>query len=148
MDDLDRRILHHLQQDARNNTNTEISERVGVAPSTVGNRIRALEADGVIRGYKPVIDYERAGFPLRVLFMCSAPIPDRRALVEAAYDIPGVVNVKELMEGDQNIHVEVVGESNDDVTRVATDIDALEITIRREVLVKDESLRPASIFED
>ncbi|MBS7659657.1 AsnC family transcriptional regulator, partial [Candidatus Bathyarchaeota archaeon] len=60
LDDLDIRILKALQEDARQ-TYTVIGQRLGVAHSTVYDRIRKLEAQGVIKGYTALIDYEKAG---------------------------------------------------------------------------------------
>lgn len=147
LDDIDRQILYLLQQDARNNTNAAISEKTGVSASTVGNRIKRLEVDGIVRGYHPEIDYDRAGFSLRVLFICTASIAERSELIEQTLDIQGVVNVRELMTGEENIHVEVVGRRNEDITRVATQIDDLGISISEEILVKNEYPQPASVFD-
>lgn len=146
IDDVDRRILHVIQEDARNNTNAEISERVGVSPSTVGNRIKRLESDGIIKGYKPDIDYDRAEFPLRVLFVCTTSITERADLIGRAREVPGVVNIKELMTGRENVHIEVVGSANEDITRAARAIDALGLSINEEILVKNEYPQPASVF--
>lgn len=148
MDEIDRQILYRLQDDARNNTNAEISNSVGVSPSTVGKRIKQLETDGVIRGYKPQIDYDQAGFPLHVLFICTASISDRSKLIKKAQEVPGVVNVRELMTGEENIHIEVVGRNNEDITRWATAIDDLGIAIKDEILVKNDCPCPARVFND
>lgn len=50
MDELDSAILGELQNDARQ-TNRELARRLGVAPSTALERVRALERRNVIRGY-------------------------------------------------------------------------------------------------
>lgn len=147
LDDVDREIIHLLQEDARNNTNAEISDRVGVSPSTVGNRIKRLEDSGIIRGYPPEIDYDRAALPLHVLFVCTARIADRSAAIDRVLEVPGVVSVMELMTGERNLQIEVVGRSNDDVTRLATTIDDLGVTISEEILVKNEYTPPASVFD-
>jgi DNA-binding Lrp family transcriptional regulator len=47
----------------------EIAEEVDVSASTVRNRIDRLEEAGVIEGYYPKINYERANFPLHVLLL-------------------------------------------------------------------------------
>lgn len=146
-DDIDRQILFFLQEDARNNTNTQISERIGVSPSTVGNRINRLESVGVIKGYQPDIDYDVIDFPLRVLFICTTSITERSNLVEQARELRGVVRIRELMTGTENVHIEVVGGHNADITRLATAIDDLGITINEEILVKNEYPQPASIFK-
>lgn len=148
LDEVDRRILYLLQKDARNFTNTQIGERVGVSPSTVGKRIKRLEASGIVKGYNPDIDYDRADFPLRVLFVCTASIADRSDHVEQVLELRGVVNVKELMTGEENVHIEVVGSHNEDITRLATAIDELGIAISEEILVKNDYPRPASVFGD
>ena len=147
LDEIDRQILYLLQEDARNNTNTEIAEQVGVSPSTVGKRINRLETTGTIKGYNPDIDYELADYPLRVLFICSTSITERSDLLEQVREIRGVVNVKELMTGQENVHIEVVGSHNEDITRLATTIDDLGITINEEILVKNEYPQPASVFK-
>lgn len=145
-DDVDARILYLLQEDARNNTNAAISERVGVSASTVGNRIQRLEDSGVLGGYYPDIDYAQAGFPLHVLFICTVPITTREDFVADVRDLPGVIKVQELMTGDRNIHVEVVGTEPEDVTRMATAIDSLGVQVNEEVLVKQEVHLPANVF--
>lgn len=148
LDEIDRQILYLLQEDARNNTNTEIGEQVGVSPSTVGKRINRLETAGIIKGYNPDIDYDLADYPLRVLFLCSTAITDRSSLIDQVRELRGVVNVKELMTGRDNVHIEVVGSHNEDITRLATAIDDIGLTLNEEILVKNEYLQPASIFKD
>lgn len=146
LDPVDRAILFALQEDARNNTNATISDRVDVSASTIGKRIKRLEERGVIRGYRPEIDYEEAGCPLNVLLVCRAPITDRRDLVKQSLEIPGVVNARELMTGEGNVHLQVVGADSDDITEIARKVDGLGLTILEESLVKTEFHRPSSRF--
>lgn len=146
VDHVDKEILHLLQEDARNRSNSEIAETVGISPSTVSKRIDKLETSGVIKGYTPDIDYDVAGYPLRVLFICRALITDRGDLVQEVLDLPGVVNAKELMTGNYNLHIEVVGQTNEDITDLAFSISELGISVGEEVLVKNEYPKPASVF--
>lgn len=60
MDDIDRRILAELQIDARR-SNKDLALACGVSPSTMLHRMRALEADGAIRGYHADIAPEALG---------------------------------------------------------------------------------------
>lgn len=147
LDEVDREILFMLQEDARNHSNADISKAVGVSASTVGKRIKELENNGIIQGYYPIIDYDQAEIPLRVLFICTTSITDRANHIEEALDLRGVVNVRELMTGERNVLIEVVGRANEDITRLATAIDDLGIRINEEILVKNEYPRPASVFE-
>lgn len=55
MDEVDSAIVRHLQEDARQ-SNREIAEKIGIAPSTCLERTRLLRQRGVIRGYHAEID--------------------------------------------------------------------------------------------
>ena len=148
LDDLDHAILYELQRDARNNTNADIAEAVDVSPSTVGKRISRLEDDGVIKGYRPEIDYERAGFPLHVVFVCTTSITDREALIEEALAVDTVVNVQEMMTGERNVLIEVVARTNEAVTEAGRSIDDLGFTVTDEILKRAEYPQPSVVFAD
>ncbi|WP_405010814.1 Lrp/AsnC family transcriptional regulator [Kitasatospora sp. NBC_01539] len=60
MDRTDRRILHELQQDGRL-TNAELASRVDLTPSPCLRRVRQLEQDGVITGYRALLDGAAVG---------------------------------------------------------------------------------------
>ena len=66
VDELDLRIISLLQKNARLSFR-EIARELDVAVGTVYNRIKKLEEEGVIRGYAPVLDYEKLGFGLTAL---------------------------------------------------------------------------------
>jgi Lrp/AsnC family leucine-responsive transcriptional regulator len=59
LDPVDRQILALLQDNARI-PQAEIARTVGLAPSAVLERIRKLEARGVVRDYVTVLDPERS----------------------------------------------------------------------------------------
>jgi len=61
LDELDLDILRHLNQDARKSYR-DIAREVKASISTVSNRIRRLESEGIITGYAPLIDETRMGF--------------------------------------------------------------------------------------
>lgn len=147
LDEVDRAILHALQEDARQNTNAAISERVSVSASTVGKRISRMEDAGIVRGYQPDIDYEKAGFPIQVLFICTAAIAEREALIKKTLGLDGIINVRELMTGERNVHILVIGSSNDDITRIAHKLDNMGYTVNDEILMRDEYNKPSIQFE-
>ncbi len=64
MDTTDLRIIEALQQNGRR-TNAELAREIGVAPSTMLDRIRRLEERGVLRGYHADVDPESIGLPLQ-----------------------------------------------------------------------------------
>jgi DNA-binding Lrp family transcriptional regulator len=146
IDDVDRAILHALQEDARNMSSGDIAERTGTSDSTVRKRIRRLESEDVIRGYGADVDYRRSGFPLRMLLFCTASIPERGDLVPEILAIEGVVSVQELVTGEENLLVTVVGESDDDITPVARELVAMGVTVSDEVLVRSHESTPFGRF--
>lgn len=66
MDDKDRRILALLESDARLGY-SDIGAAVGLAGSSVHDRVRKLERRGVIKGYRAEVDLEAAGLPITAI---------------------------------------------------------------------------------
>lgn len=147
IDEVDRAIIYELQADARHNTNAAISDRVGVSASTVGKRISRLEDRGILKGYYPEINYEEAGFPLHVLLVCTAPIADRAALIDDTLGIEGVLNIRELMTGEENVHIRVIGTVKEDITHIAQTLDNLGYSVTDEILLREEYNLPSVRFD-
>ncbi|GGO54406.1 Lrp/AsnC family transcriptional regulator [Streptomyces lasiicapitis] len=97
MDRIDRDILRELQNDGRL-SNQELAQRVGLSASPCLRRVRQLEQDGVIRGYRAVVDPEAVGRGFEVLV--SIEVRRDRATVEAfeaaLQDIPDVIEAYRL----------------------------------------------------
>ncbi len=146
LDNVDRGILYHLQRDARNTTTDEMAETVGVSASTIRNRIKALEDDGIIKGYHPEIDYEAANLPLRVLFVCTAPATNQSEFVQQMLEIQGVVDVREMLVGRRNIYVEVVGTSTKDITRITDTLHDSGVTIDSSEIMRERHMQPFDHF--
>jgi Lrp/AsnC family leucine-responsive transcriptional regulator len=97
MDAKDRKILALLEGDARL-TYAQIAERVGLAPSSVHDRVRKLESSGAIRGYRAEVAYEAAGLPISAIVSLAlrpaspTDIPAKVAefpLVQTCYSVAG-----------------------------------------------------------
>jgi len=80
MDAIDRRILRELQADGRL-TNQELAARVGLTPSPCLRRVRQLEDDGVILGYRAVVDPVAVGRGFEVF--ASVEVRRDRSSVDA-----------------------------------------------------------------
>ncbi|MCQ8771562.1 Lrp/AsnC family transcriptional regulator [Streptomyces sp. KLMMK] len=97
MDGIDRNILRELQNDGRL-TIQELAHRVGLTPSPCMRRVRQLEQDGVIQGYRAVINPEAVGRSFEVLV--SIEVKRDREAVEAfeaaLQDIPDVIEAYRL----------------------------------------------------
>jgi DNA-binding Lrp family transcriptional regulator len=63
IDAYDRKMLALLQEDARL-TNADLSERINLSASQCSRRRQRLEEDGLIAGYRAVLDREKLGFGL------------------------------------------------------------------------------------
>jgi DNA-binding Lrp family transcriptional regulator len=146
IDDVDRAIIHALQEDARNMSSGDIAERTGTSDSTVRKRIQRLESDGVLKGYSAEVDYQRSGYPLRMLLFCTASIPERGGLIPEILALDGVVSVQELVTGKQNLLVTAVGESDSDITPVAQALLDMGLTVADEVLVRSHETTPFGEF--
>ena len=147
LDSTDRAILYLLQKEDRTRlTHSEIGERIGVSSSTVSNRLQELEERGILQGHRPVIDYESADIPHHLLFVCTAPIADRGSVCEEAIDVGSVVNVRELLTGTRNLHVEVVATDSAEIERVAEELDALGLEIEHSEILRREFDQPFDQF--
>lgn len=142
LDDIDRSVLYLLQQDARGTTAQEIADQVGVSASTVRNRIDDLEADGIIRGYHPEIDYEAANLPFQVSFVVSVPPAELTDYSEQIRAIQGVIDVREMLTGRRNIHVDVVGTSTSEIARITDAIHNLGAEIESSDMMRQRHVQP------
>ncbi|QLD90306.1 AsnC family transcriptional regulator [Natronomonas salina] len=146
LDEIDRRIIYELMRDARNTSAPTIADAVNVSPGTIRNRIHQLEDHGIIRGYTAGIDFEQAEGHLTNLYVCNAPISERKSLAREASVVPGVINVRELMTGRRNLHIMAVGENTEALRRVTRALSQLGIEIEDETLVEAETDSPYSSF--
>ncbi|WP_120245224.1 Lrp/AsnC family transcriptional regulator [Halopiger aswanensis] len=146
LDRTDMAILHVLQDDARNITTEAIGDRVGLAASTVANRIADLEESGVIEGYMPIIDHETAGFEHRMLLVGTIEDADREDVVDQVSAIENVVSVTVLMVDEDNVHVELVSQSQDRTERVADELNDIGIEISKTGVITAQRDRPFNHF--
>ena len=63
LDDLDRRLLAHLQDDARI-TSVELAGRLNLSAPGLQKRVRKLEQRGVIKGYATLVNRQAVGLDL------------------------------------------------------------------------------------
>jgi Lrp/AsnC family leucine-responsive transcriptional regulator len=65
LDTFDRRIIAALQEDGRL-SNVELAERIGLSPSPCLRRVKRLEREGYIDGYRAVLQRKRIGLGFTV----------------------------------------------------------------------------------
>ena len=112
LDAIDRKILIHLQSDART-TNQHLSQAVGLSPSPCLRRVRQLEDEGVITGYAALVSPEAVGLPVSAFVHVRLRSQDDRNLAEFESAIVAFPEVMEcyLMSGDNDYQLRVVVES-------------------------------------
>lgn len=146
IDNVDKGIIYLLQQDARKRTVADIGEKVGVSSSTVTNRIDRLEERGVIKGYHTIIDYAEAGLGHHLLVTATVPLSEREELIDDIMEVSGVVRVRELLTNSENLSLELVGETQDDIEESLGDLDALGVHLDRMEIMKQEHAKPYNHF--
>jgi len=109
MDDTDRAILRHLQADGRL-PNAALAERVHLSPSPCLRRLKRLEDDGTIRGYRAILDRRRIGLGLTAFVEIKVSGQSRRRadeLEKAIAEIDEIIACY-IVAGDADFMLEVV----------------------------------------
>lgn len=109
LDQTDRDILFHLQQDGRL-TNVELARRVGLTPPPCLRRVRRLEETGVIAGYRARISPEAAGLGLEVIVSIEVSVSDLKTLEGLETTIAAYGEVVEFRRlfGNPDYHLRVL----------------------------------------
>jgi DNA-binding Lrp family transcriptional regulator len=109
LDETDRKILRILQSDSRL-TNTELSERVMLSPTPCLRRVKRLEAEGYIQGYRAKIDRNKLGLAVMVFVQITLDQQVESALEvfeDAIHKRPEILSCY-LMTGDADYLLQVV----------------------------------------
>jgi DNA-binding Lrp family transcriptional regulator len=101
MDAIDRKILSELQRDGRV-TLTELADRVQLSVSPCHRRLRRLESDGTIRGYRAVIDPAAIGLGFEVIVHVTMDREDAATIANFEEELAKVPEVRhaERLFGD------------------------------------------------
>jgi DNA-binding Lrp family transcriptional regulator len=148
VDNIDRKILALLQEDGRL-TVTDLAARVGLSLSPCHRRLRELERDGTIRGYRAVVDADAVGLKFQALMFVTMRQEDRDTLLafEAAVaGIPNVVQAQRLF-GDPDYLLRIVTadlaayqQLEDDTLAALPGIQRLNSTLVMKHVVNDRPL--------
>jgi Lrp/AsnC family leucine-responsive transcriptional regulator len=94
MDRIDRKILRELQEDGRL-TNADLAARVSLTPSPCLRRVRQLEQDDVIRGYRAVLDPAALGRGFQSFATVVMRYEDHETIAEFERQVAGLPEVIE-----------------------------------------------------
>jgi len=123
MDSKDRKILSRLMENARV-PKTKIAESLGVSETAVRKRITNLEREGVILGYRVMVNYKRANMFASITGIDVGP----EHLWNIINALRGMDEVKTIMltSGDHTIMTEIVAHSLDELSELHTEISRME----------------------
>jgi len=148
MDVVDHKILALLQEDGRL-TITELAGRIGLSVSPCHRRLRELERNGTIRGYRAIVDADSVGLKFQALVFVTLRQVDRDTLLgfeEAVARIPNVVQAQRLF-GDPDYLLRIVTadlaayqQLEDDTLAVLPGIQRLNSTLVMKQVVNDRAL--------
>lgn len=92
MDDLDRQLIGHLRQDARQSV-AVLANRLNVSRGTVTNRIRKLEDEGVIVGYTIKLRPDSEPNDIRAWMSIAVEGNETRKVIASLLGEPGVASL-------------------------------------------------------
>jgi Lrp/AsnC family transcriptional regulator, leucine-responsive regulatory protein len=109
LDETDKALLMHLQNDAKLTTK-ELAGRLNLSPTPVYERIRKLENEGVIKKYVALVDREKIGKDLMIL--CNIRLKEHEKEAGAMF-VQEIVKMTEVIEclnvsGDYDFIIKVV----------------------------------------
>ncbi|WP_424933631.1 Lrp/AsnC family transcriptional regulator [Amaricoccus macauensis] len=99
VDDIDRRLLRLLQEDADLST-AELAERAGLSSGPCWRRIERMERDGIILGRRVEIDWKALGYEVQVFLRVTLDKVAANAFDEflrAARDVPEIGDIQTLL---------------------------------------------------
>lgn len=130
-------------------TNVELASRIGMSPPPALRRVKALEAAGVITGYRALVDEKKLGFEVAFfafVHLASQAGPDLEAFSAHLRAMP-IVRECWTLSGDMDFIVKCVAPDMKAFQRFVTDMTALpNVRNVRTALaldrVKDEGAAP------
>nr|WP_314419394.1 Lrp/AsnC family transcriptional regulator [uncultured Erwinia sp.] len=148
MDKADCNILAELQKDGRISL-TELAERVGISLSSCQRRVRSLEQDGVISGYRANLDPARFGLNFSAIVFVTLREGDRQAVSNfenAVKEIPQIIQAQRLF-GDPDYLLHVITRDLPDFQQLYDEklsslagVQRLTSTLVMKTVIKDRAL--------
>ena len=121
IDNVDRQILHDLQEDGRI-TNVDLAKRAGISAPPCLRRVRGLEDAGIIKGYHADIDADAMGYSVNVFAfvgLTSQAESDLQDFEELVSAWPQVRECHMLM-GETDFVLKIVAQDWDDFQKFLT----------------------------
>ncbi|MEM0357849.1 MAG: Lrp/AsnC family transcriptional regulator [Candidatus Bathyarchaeia archaeon] len=139
LDSTDIKILELLREDARK-TYTDIGKLLGIAHSTVYDRIKRMERYGIIKKYTALVDLEKVGAKTVTAIMTIYTDPkESEKVAEKLCEFPQVLEVYTSLSEELQIIAKVMAESQENLHEfIATTVAPLPgvLRIRTSIVTK------------
>ncbi|QXT39131.1 Lrp/AsnC family transcriptional regulator [Gymnodinialimonas ceratoperidinii] len=99
LDDIDRRLLRHLQADPAQSVG-DLAEASRIPLASAYKRLEKLQTIGILRGQRAVIDWRALGFEVEVSLRITIDKTNPRAFDEflaAAREVPEVIEIQTFL---------------------------------------------------
>ena len=119
IDNISLKILGLLQENARMSY-TEIGQKIGMASTSVKERIEKMEDAGIIKQYTITLDNEKLGYPINAIITLScsgAYTPKEQVIVDMLSEYPQVLEVLRI-SGKNDFLVKVCVQSMDEYKEI------------------------------
>ena len=124
IDRLDVEILVRLTANARAGI-AELAADLGVSRTTVQLRLRRLEEEGILVGFRPVIDLARVGAPVQALVTLEIDQRVMAPIVRGLQQLPEVLEVR-IQAGREDLLVHVAIASLEELQELTAAIVQIE----------------------
>lgn len=146
MDKIDVNILRCLTEDARMNA-SQIGARVNLSVSAVIERMKKLEASGLIRNYTAVIDERLAGYDTQALISVRLEHPKyNQSFTQQMHAISAVMECF-YITGDFDYMARVCVSSTEELTHVLNHIKEIPgVSLTRTYVVLESIKQGTTVF--
>ncbi len=122
MDEKDLMILEKLKENARKTVN-EIAKEVGLPRTTVGERIKRLMKEGVVKKFTTMLNYEKLGKPVTAFVLISFLPNPKISQRQLAREIARIKNVYEvyIIAGEWDLLLKVRGKDMEEIGQLILD---------------------------
>lgn len=126
LDKIDHKILRMLKSNARIPL-AHISKNIGLSSPSVKDRIQKLEKEGVILGYRPIIDYRKLGLGITAFVKVTLEYPQccSENFATTLGKLPEVIE-GHFTDGDEDMLLKVVSRDPENLRMVLNEIKAVE----------------------
>lgn len=145
MDHIDSKILRCLTKDARMNA-SQISQKVNLSVSAVIERMKKMEASGLIRGYTAVVDEKLAGYNVQAMISIRLEHPKYNQEFNRQMCNHQCVMECFYITGDFDYVARIGVSSTDELTKVLHDIKQIPgVSLTRTYVVLDNIKQNAAV---